>query len=352
MSFRGSDFSSKVDSNRIAWDEVSPAKYRDPVFDSRDDVHGKHMTLRTTYFEKGMPWWLGLFMLTLLLVLPNIVAVRLSKVWLQFPGLDKPTHFIAFVAVFLIVYGVACRYAWPSRERGKLGLAVCVSLGISLVDEAQQAMLGLGRTAEYGDFVADAAGIFVGVTGITVRRLGWRRAVAIIMLLLIPVAAVTARTYQDLKHFNRGMVYEREHDYQRARAEYKLALESGFQSAELYNAIAWLDIEFLGADPVKTEEYTAKAFAMDANNPDILDTHGWVLVREGHPREGLVFLERAKTLNPNIYCIDLHLGVAYMELGRRGLAIEYLTRQVERNPDDRFGLSAGKVLSEMERLAR
>ncbi|MEQ1795831.1 MAG: VanZ family protein [Nitrospira sp.] len=306
------------------------------------------MRLIATHFERGIPWWIGLFLLALLLVLPNILAVRLSKVWLQFPGLDKPTHFIAFIVVFLIVYGVVRSRWWPPREREKLGLAVCISLGISLVDEAQQAMLGMGRTAEYGDLVADAAGILVGLTGTQAGQLGLRRAAVIIALLFIPVAAATARTYQDLKHFNRGMVYEREHDYQRARAEYKLALDSGFQSAELYNAIAWLDIEFLGADPVETEQYTAKAFALNSNNPDILDTHGWVLVREGRTREGLVFLERAKTVNPNIYCIDLHLGVAYLELGKRSLAIEYLTRQVERNPEDRFGRSASKVLTEME----
>lgn len=323
-----------------------------PVLSAEDGRVSRVMGAIVDRLRTGVPWWIGLSLLVGLLVLPNIVAVRLSKVWLQFPGLDKPTHFIAFIVVFLIVYGVVRSLLWPPREREQLGLAVCISLGISLVDEAQQAMLGMGRTAEYGDFVADAAGILVGLTGITARGLGLRRAVVSIVLLLIPVAVVTARTYQDLKHFNRGMVYEREHDYQRARAEYMLALESGFQSAELYNTIAWLDIEFLGADPAQTEQYTAKAFAMDSNNPDILDTHGWVLVREGHARQGLVFLERAKALNPNIYCIDLHLGVAYMELGKRSLAIEYLTRQIERNPDDRFGRSASKVLTEMERLAR
>ena len=130
--------------------------------------------------------------------------------------------------------------------------------GYLTADEAQQAVLGIGRTAEYGDLVADAAGIFVGLTGITTGQLGVYRALAIVALLLLPVAAVTAPTYKELKHYHCGMVYEREHDYQRARAEYQLALESGFQSAELFNVIAWLDIEFLGADPVRTEQYAAR----------------------------------------------------------------------------------------------
>jgi len=168
------------------------------------------------------------------------------------------------------------------------------------------------------------------------------------VLLLMPVSAVTVKTYYDLKHFNRGMVYEREHDYQRAREEYQLALDSGFQSAVLYNAIAWLDIEFLGGDPVKTEPYAAQAFAMDPDNPDVLDTYGWVLVQAGRPQDGLVFLERAMIMKPNMYCIDLHLGVAYMKVGDWTRAESFLKRQVERNSEDRWGRAARVAFDQLE----
>jgi hypothetical protein len=295
-----------------------------------------------------IPWWMGLLLVAMLLFLPNIVAIELSTVWLRFPGLDKPTHFLAFIAVFCIAYGVMRGSTWPSRENRKLGVAICLSLVISVADEVQQALLGLGRTAEYSDLVADAAGVLVGLTGVTAGRLGWGRAITIMALLLLPVAAVTAQTYQDLKHFNRGMMYEREQDYQRARAEYLLALESGFQSPQLYNTIAWLDIEFLDKDPVEAERYAAQALAIDPNNPDILDTYGWILVREGWAREGLVYLERAKSMKPNMYCINLHLGVAHMKTGDRDRATEYLKRQLERNSTDRWGRSAKLALYGME----
>ncbi|MEQ1794024.1 MAG: VanZ family protein [Nitrospira sp.] len=287
-------------------------------------------------------------MLAALLILPNVVAGTLSKVWIQFPGLDKPTHFFAFTAVFLMAYGVMRGRAWPRQEREKLCVAVCLSLLISVADEVQQALLGMGRTAEYGDLVADAAGVLVGLTVVSARRLGMGRTIAIVVLLLLPVAAVTLQTYHDLKHFNRGMVYEREHDYQRARAEYMLAVESGFQSAELYNAIAWLDIEFLNADPFEAEGYAARAFAMDPDNPDIVDTYGWIVVQAGRPREGLAFLERAKSMKSSMYCIDLHLGVAYMKTGDRDRAADYLKRQIERNAADRWGRSAKLALDQLE----
>jgi tetratricopeptide (TPR) repeat protein len=296
----------------------------------------------------GIPWWIGLLLLAMVLVVPNIMATKLSKIWLQYPGIDKPTHFSAFLAVFLVVYGMLHGLMRPASRRGRLGLAVCISLGISLADEVQQAVLGIGRTAEYGDLVADAAGIFVGLTGMTTGQLGAKRAVLIVALLLIPVAMVTVKTYHDLEHYNRGMMYEREHDYQRARAEYQLALDSGFQSAQLYNAIAWLDVEFLAGDPVKIETYAARAFAMDPDNPDIIDTYGWILVQAGRHREGLALLERAKSMKPTMYCIDLHLGVAYTKTGDRVQAVEHLKRQIERNQTDRWGRSAKSEIDRLE----
>lgn len=287
---------------------------------------------------------MGLILVACLFVLPNLLAAKLAKVWLQVPGLDKPVHFLAFIIVFLVAYWVLLRWPRPESERSKLRLAVGVALGISLADEVQQAVLGMGRTAEYGDLVADASGIFVGLTGVTAGQLGLKRAVSIIALLLMPVAVVTAKTYHDLKHYHRGMVYEREHDYQRARAEYQLALDSGFHSAALYNSIAWLDIEFLEADPVESEKYAAQALAMDPDNPDVLDAYGWVLVQAGRPLEGLLFLERAKALNPRIYCIDLHLGAAYGKLGEKDKAVQYLRAQIALSPADRFADSARREL--------
>lgn len=296
----------------------------------------------------GIPWWIGLVLLAALVLLPDAIAGPLSTFWMRFPGLDKPTHFLAFIVVFLIVHAVLRRCEWPVMEGGRLRAALAGSLIFSILDEAQQALFGHGRTAEYGDLVADAAGALVGMTLLSSRRLGLRRTLAVVGILLVPVAVVTIRTYHDLIHFNRGMVYEREHKYEQARTEYLLALKSGFQSAHLYNTIAWLDIEFLQADPVEAEHYAVQALTIDPDNPDILDTYGWILVRKGQAREGLAFLERAKTLNPRIYCIDVHLGMAYQEIGDRQRAVEYLRRQVERNPADQFGQSARKLLIEME----
>ncbi len=298
-----------------------------------------------------LPWWIGFPTLVILFVVPNLLAARLSKVWLGFPGLDKPTHFLAFVVVFLIAHGAVQSCSWPMGAREKTFATVAMCCVIAVGDEIQQAVLGVGRTAEYGDLVADAAGILVGLTWLNAGQLGPKRTFAFVGILLVPVAVVTFQTYGHLKHFNRGMAYEREHDYQRARAEYQLALDSGFQSAELYNTIAWLDIEFLGANPVQVEPLAARAMAIDGDNPDIMDTYGWVLVKAGRGREGLPLLEKAKRMKPQMYCIDLHLGMAYRAVGDKERAIEYLTYQIKRDAGDRWGNAAKMALEQMGRSA-
>lgn len=296
----------------------------------------------------GIPWWVGAAMLSMLLVLPNVLGGTLSRMWLRFPGLDKPAHFLAYLSVFLVMYGVMRGLSWFRTRETKLGVALVLCLALSLADEVQQAFVGRGRTAEIGDLIADAAGTLVGLTIVMGKDLGRMKATAIVLGLIMTVTAVTVQTYQTLKHFNRGMVYEREHDYQKARAEYMLALGDGFESPELYNTIAWLDIEFLDADPTEAGDYAAKAMELEPGNPDILDTYGWVLVRQGRPREGLPFLEKAKALKPNMYCIDLHLGAAYREVGELGRAMELLEQQVRRNSTDRFGQAAAKILFDMK----
>lgn len=298
--------------------------------------------------QKGISWWIALIFIIGLFVLPNLMANSLSKIWLRMPGLDKPVHFLAFVAGFLVVYFALLRSPWPRDERNKIGLAAGFTLAVAVADEAQQALMRIGRTAESGDLVADTAGILVGVVVVRSRQLGMKWAVPLILLLLVPVAGVTAKTHHDLKHYNLGMLYEREKDYQKAREEYQLALDSGFESAQLYNAIAWLDIEFLGADPKLVEPYAARAFALDPDNPDILDTYGWVLVQAGKIYDGLPLLEKAKRLKPDIYCIDLHLGATHLALGMRHQAIQFLREQVNRTGSDRFGQAAARLLAQIE----
>jgi Tfp pilus assembly protein PilF len=293
----------------------------------------------------GIPLWTGILCLTAMFVLPDIFGGSLSYLWMKYPGLDKPAHFVAFFGVTLIGYGVLLSLAWPVTDRGRLIGALALSLFISVLDEAQQAVVGHGRTAEVGDLVSDAAGAMMALTAISIGRLGLHRSILIAAVLVMPVIAASSYTYNQRQHYHRGMMYERSHDYQHARYEYQMALDGGLRTPGLYNSIAWLDVEFLDGDPVQAGAYVTQALAMDPDNPDIIETYGWILVLQGRSSEGVTHLERAKALKPTIYCIDLHLGVAYLNIGSFERALQHLQSQIQRNPADRFAASARKVLS-------
>lgn len=297
--------------------------------------------------KEGISWWLGLLVLASLLVVPDLLSRPLSNVWMRFPGLDKVVHFLAYAAVFLVLYGVFRGRTWPATERGKLGLVSVVCVLIAVADELQQTFI-VGRSAEYGDLVADTSGVILALTWTMANRLGVVRAAMISALLLVPLGVVTVRTYNDMNHYYRGMAHQRAHNYAAARTEYGLAVDKGMRTSGLYNEIAWIEIEFLDRNPAEAGWYAEKALAMDPDNPDILDTYGWILVRQGRVGEGLPLLEQAKVLKPTIYCIEYHLGVAYQELGDRERAIEHLRRQVQLNAGDRFGLAARAALDRLE----
>ena len=53
-------------------------------------------------------------------------------------------------------------------------------------------------------------------------------------------------------------------------------------------------------------------------------------------------------MNPDIYCIHLHLGSTYLALGEVDNAILHFQKQVQLNPTDRFGLKATAALEKIE----
>lgn len=81
------------------------------------------------------------------------------------PGTDKLHHFLAFAA--LVFPALAVR---PSAARWILPLAIAYGGLIELIQPY------FGRSAEWGDFVADALGAFAGaLAGLAAHRLWLRR---------------------------------------------------------------------------------------------------------------------------------------------------------------------------------
>lgn len=82
-------------------------------------------------------------------------------------------------------------------------------------------------------------------------------------------------------------------------------------NAAAFNNLAWLYYE--QKNP-KAAEMAEKAYKLDAKNPAIVDTYGWVLVETGKVNEGYALLQEAVKLAPNNKELQDHLAEAKKRL--------------------------------------
>ncbi|MBI5462637.1 MAG: tetratricopeptide repeat protein, partial [Gammaproteobacteria bacterium] len=125
------------------------------------------------------------------------------------------------------------------------------------------------------------------------------------------------------------------------------AIERGHGHAELYNELAWIELEFLDTDPAASLRYTTLAVRKKPGNADYLDTHGWALYRNGRYPEALEFLRKAYALEPDIYCIHYHLGAVYHALGEEAQATAHLRQQLSVKTTGRFADKSRAILAEI-----
>lgn len=251
----------------------------------------------------------------------NAFGRELGALFLRYAGLDKVVHFVGYSLIFLSFHasvGKSRGRAFPSVVAFMAGAA------LSVLDEAVQQLVP-GRTVEIADIAADTAGLTA----------GWLIAVRPARLWAVPIgAAVVASatwlvwtSYVQTKDFAQALRYERAHDFSRALEHYRRALAAGMTSPDLYNGLAWVEIESGQGDPAEAVEHAAKALAVQPTNPDFLDTYGWALYHAKRNAEALRALELAYAGNRRIFCIHYHLGAAYLAAGQPEKAEFHFRRQ-------------------------
>ncbi len=77
-----------------------------------------------------------------------------------------------------------------------------------------------------------------------------------------------------------------------------------------------------------------RAYRLQPNDPRIMDTLGYVLVKNGRSEEAVNLLEKAHELLPEIAAVTLHLAQAKLASGDRDEA-RALLDQVIKNGDDK-----------------
>jgi VanZ family protein len=286
------------------------------------------------------------FVMLSLLILPDINIESINEILLQFPGLDKILHFFEHCAIVLGIYYLLGNTRLKKKKRWRLLVALATSITFSLTDEFHQKYIS-GRSFEIEDLFANTLG---SLTGIALLYPLERKPVlrkALLTTLFLSLCLITYSSYTKQKPYYTGMQLQKNRQFKLARKQYIKAIKAGNTSGGLYNSIAWLDLEYLKGDPGQALYYAQKAFEQNMNNADYLDTYGWALLQVNRPLESINYLESAYKINPDMSCIELHLGSAYLALGKTDKAFYHLTRQIKKSPSNRFGLQAQATLKTM-----
>lgn len=255
----------------------------------------------------------------------NLFGRQLDAFFLEYPGIDKLLHTVEYGLIVVVVHAMLQRTT-VLRSAHLVRVTLGFALGLATLDEMAQRLFP-ARSVEALDFIANFAGITLG--WVFIQRSAPRLRLAAACLALAASGFASYRTYATLIDFSRALAYERRHDFISAREHYRRALAAGLRTAGLFNELGWVEIESGVGDPKQAVEYARTAFEMQPNNPDVVDTYGWALLHAGRTAEALEHLEKAYAAKPGMFCINYHLGAAYLASGNRDKAAHHFRRQTE-----------------------
>jgi tetratricopeptide (TPR) repeat protein len=135
-----------------------------------------------------------------------------------------------------------------------------------------------------------------------------------------------------LLYYSRGIAYDRSHQWPKAQADFEhaLALAPDQPAVLNYLGYSWADAD---KHLPEARQMIDKAVQARPNDGAIVDSLGWVLLREGDTKAAVSTLERAVELEPQDPTINGHLGDAYWAAGRQLEATYQWRRALTLNPE-------------------
>ncbi|HET7882613.1 MAG TPA: tetratricopeptide repeat protein [Acetobacteraceae bacterium] len=142
----------------------------------------------------------------------------------------------------------------------------------------------------------------------------------------------TPTAHDWLAYYDRGICYERSHQWPKAEADFKHALSLSPDQPFVLNYLgySWAD---MGQNLTQARAMIEKAAQRRPNDGAIVDSLGWVMLRQGNVTEAVRTLERAVELDPEDASINGHLGDAYWAAGRKLEATYQWRRALIFNPE-------------------
>ena len=131
-------------------------------------------------------------------------------------------------------------------------------------------------------------------------------------------------------HFKLATAYQQQNDNKQAEAHYKAILDEQPDNVLALNNLAFL---YSQQNNPQALGLAKKAYDKAPESAAILDTYGYILIKQGQPKEGLPILEKAATLAPKANDIQFHLAEAYSANDNNQKAIEILEVIVKAEQD-------------------
>jgi Flp pilus assembly protein TadD len=135
-----------------------------------------------------------------------------------------------------------------------------------------------------------------------------------------------------LAFYDRGICYERARQWDKAEADFRHALSLAPDEPFVLNYLgySWAD---MGKHLTEARAMIDKAVQRRPNDGAIVDSLGWVMLRQGEVADAVTTLERAVEMEPEDASINGHLGDAYWAAGRKLEAAYQWRRALTFNPE-------------------
>lgn len=116
--------------------------------------------------------------------------------------------------------------------------------------------------------------------------------------------------------YERGIALERSQNWARAEADFQHALELSPDEPYVLNYLGYSWTEQNKNLP-RARQMIERAVEQRPNDGAVIDSLGWVVLRQGNVPEAVRLLQRASELQPADATVNFHLGDAYWAAGRK-----------------------------------
>ena len=152
-------------------------------------------------------------------------------------------------------------------------------------------------------------------------------------------------------YFDRGVAYDQSGKWPLAEADFRQALKLSPNQPAVLNYLGY-SLANRGIDLPQARQMIEKALAAQPNDGAIVDSLGWVTLKQGDVAGAVRYLERAVELMPEDPTINGHLGDAYAAAGRNLEAAFQWQRALDLNPSPTDAAKLRAKLARAEQALR